>query len=241
MRKLAALVFGLALIAVPVMGQTVTGLTNLNVSDSLGVGGNAIVAGYATADSIEADHAYIGGTAEIIGTLDVTGVASLDGNDLTAGTSFSTAALVYTASAVKIGSMYKTTYWIDLTGTRGTAGGDIIGDDGDTTNAAHIGQLLTTKCGTIFWGQITCLETPAGGDPDVDLWYATEGTGREDDAISGLIETQMINNGDWTGAIATPVVLSAFPAANSYLYLVAGGTTDADYSAGQFLIELWGK
>ena len=32
--------------------------------------------------------------------------------------------------------------------------------------------------------KITCpLEAPAGGDPDIDFWYADEATGTEDAAI----------------------------------------------------------
>ena len=30
--------------------------------------------------------------------------------------------------------------------------------------------------------ELTCLEAPAGGDPDINLWYADEATGAEDAA-----------------------------------------------------------
>jgi len=87
-------------------------------------------------------------------------------------------------------------------------------------------------------GKVTCFETPAGGDPDVDSYSATESTGAQDAAITGLTETQLINHGDWAGEQVDH--LSTLPAANEYLYLVCGDTTGATYTAGIFLIELWG-
>ena len=40
-------------------------------------------------------------------------------------------------------------------------------------------------------------EAPAGGDPDINLWYADEATGTEDAAITGLSnQVQMCDSGD---------------------------------------------
>ena len=58
-------------------------------------------------------------------------------------------------------------------------------------------------------------------------------------AISTLTETQLINAGDH--AVDAFKSLTAYPAANEYLYLVAGDTTDADYTTVILKIELWGK
>jgi len=45
---------------------------------------------------------------------------------------------------------------------------------------------------------------------------------------------------DWTGVLA-PKSLTALPAADTYLYLIAsGGATDATYTAGKFVIKLYG-
>lgn len=144
-------------------------------------------------------------------------------------------------NVVKVGPMFKTEIFIDLTGLNsGTAVGDIIGKT--TTANCHIGQITAAKNGTIVYGQITCIETPAGGDPDVDFYgTATEATGTQDAAVSGLTgEALLLNNGDWTGAPATPVAMTTLPGVG-YLYMVDGGGTAATYSAGIFLIELWGK
>lgn len=139
---------------------------------------------------------------------------------------------------VRKGSIIKTEILLDLTGLNSGDGvNDIIGKA--ATANCHIGQVKAATHGTIFAGRISCLETPAGGDPDVDLWYADEATGTEDVDIAGLTgETQIIDHGDWAENEADS--LSAFPAANKYLYLACGAATDATYTAGIFLIELWG-
>lgn len=186
------------------------------------------------------DSLTVNGTANLtVTTLTVNGTTVvLSGLATEAGSGIDGIAATYASRVEKIGAVYKTTILIDLTGLRSTAAGDIIGDDG-TSNPCHIGQITAAINGTIFAGSITCLETPAGGDPDLDLYSATEATGTEDDAITGLTETQLINSGDH--AVNAFKSLTAFPAANEYLYLVAGATTDADYTAGILLIELYGK
>ena len=143
-------------------------------------------------------------------------------------------------NVVKVGPVFKTEIFIDLTGLNsGTAAGDIIGKT--LTANCHIGKITAAKNGTIVYGQLTCLETPATGDPDVDFYgTVTESTGTQDAAISALTgESLLLNNGDWTGAVATPIALTALPGPG-YLYMVDGGGTAATYTAGQFLLELWG-
>ena len=126
---------------------------------------------------------------------------------------------------------------ISLTGLRSTASGDIIGVNG-TSNVCHIGQITAARNGTILTGSMECFEAPAGGDPDINVHSATEGTGVEDGAISSLTETLLVNAGDAT--LGSKVYFSAVPAADEFLYLTLGDTTDADYTAGKLFIELMG-
>ncbi len=74
----------------------------------------------------------------------------------------------------------------------------------------------------------------------MDLYSAAEATGTEDAAITGLTETQLVDAGDHT--LGSVKVLTTFPAATEYLYLVAGAgaTVFAPYTAGKLLIELYG-
>ena len=133
-------------------------------------------------------------------------------------------------------NIVKSTIMIDLTGLKdGGTAGDIIGKDG--SGVAFIGQVTTANQGTVFGVTMTCLETPAGGSTDIDLFSATEGTGVNDTAIGDLTETQIINAGS---ASAGTMVAGGDIAADQYLYLVSQGTGDATYTAGRFLIEVVG-
>jgi hypothetical protein len=83
-----------------------------------------------------------------------------------------------------------------------------------------------------------CFEAPTGGDPDINVHSATEGTGVEDGAIGDLTETLLVNAGD--ASLGSKVYFTGLPAADEFLYLTLGATTDADYTAGKLLIELIG-
>jgi len=132
-------------------------------------------------------------------------------------------------------NIVKTTIMIDLTGLRSTAAGDIIGKDG--SGVAYIGKVTAANQGTVFGVTMECFEAPAGGDPDINLHSATEGTGVEDTPISDLTETLIINGGD--AAVGTRTVGGTI-AADQFLYLTAGATTDATYTAGRLIITITG-
>jgi hypothetical protein len=132
-------------------------------------------------------------------------------------------------------NLVKTTIMLDLTGLQSTAAGDIIGKNG--SGVAYLGQVTTANSGVVFGVTMECFEAPAGGDPDIDLYSATEATGVEDSPISDLTETLIINAGD--AAVGTRVAGGTI-AADQYLYLVAGSTTDAEYTAGRLVITILG-
>jgi hypothetical protein len=180
------------------------------------------------------------GAITTLSSISSTGVASFDANTLTteAGTGITGGTgTVYKSSVQRVGGVITTTIFIDLTGLRSTASGDIIGVNG-TSNPCHIGQITAAQNGTIIAGSMECFEAPTGGDPDINVHSATEGTGVEDGAISSLTETLLVNSGDAT--LGSKVFFTAFPAADEFLYLTLGATTDADYTAGKLLITLIG-
>ena len=169
--------------------------------------------------------------------------------NMTAGTGITDGSgTLYKANVTVAGDLITTTIIIDLTGlSPGGAAGDIIGvnDDDD----CHLGQITAALNGTIFAGTMECIATPAGGEPDIDLYTATVSTGGENDAISGETgQAAMLQTGqDWssthddTASLVQKMALTAFPAANSYLYLVASGGGDtSEYTGGTFKIELYG-
>ena len=174
------------------------------------------------------------------GTLSVTGRSTLTGNTIatTAGTGITTGTgTVYAASVIKTGGIFHTKILIDLTGLASSGSGDIIGKD--STANSHIGQITAAVNGTVLGGKLTCLEAPAGGDPDINLWYADEATGAEDAAITSLTnQVQMCDSGDL--ALNSVISIPTPPAADKYIYMVTGAATNADYTAGKLLIEFFG-
>ena len=145
---------------------------------------------------------------------------------------------VFKSSVQRVGGIIKTSMLIDLTGlASSTTDLDIIGVG---AGAAYLGQITAAKNGTILTGRMTCLEVPAGGADDVDLYAATEANGVFDAGIGTLAETALVTAaGAWTLGLTKG--LSAIPAANQYLYLCGGEAgTAATYTAGKFLIELEG-
>lgn len=137
------------------------------------------------------------------------------------------------------GGIYTTRILFDLTGlASSTTDLDIIGVG---SSVAHLGQITVAQNGTLLGGTLQCLEVPTGGISDIDLYTATEGTGVFDGLVTDLTETALITaGGAWTlalvKAIADPVGI-----ANKYLYLTGGAAgTAATYTAGKFLLTLYG-
>ena len=173
-------------------------------------------------------------------SIDSSGIASFDANTMPveAGTGITTGSgTIYRSSVIQSGGIITTQILIDLTGLRSTGSGDIIGVNG-TSLVCHIGQITAARNGTLLTGSMDCFEAPAGGDPDINVHSATEGTGVEDGAIGDLTETLLVNAGDAT--LGSKVYFTAVPAADEFLYLTTGDATDADYTAGKLLIELKG-
>jgi hypothetical protein len=173
-------------------------------------------------------------------SINSSGITSFDANTMPveAGTGITTGTgTIYRSSVQRVGGIITTRILIDLTGLRSTGGSDIIGVNG-TALVCHIGQITAARNGTILTGSMECFEAPAGGDPDINVHSATEGTGVEDGAIGDLTETLLVNAGDAT--TGSKVYFTGVPAADEFLYLTTGAATDADYSAGKLFIELMG-
>jgi len=173
-------------------------------------------------------------------SINSSGISSFDANTMPveAGTGITTGSgTIYRSSVQRVGGIITTRILIDLTGLRSTGGADIIGVNG-TALVCHIGQITAARNGTILTGSMECFEAPAGGDPDINVHSATEGTGVEDGAIGDLTETLLVNAGDAT--LGSKVYFTGVPAADQFLYLTTGAATDADYSAGKLFIELMG-
>lgn len=116
---------------------------------------------------------------------------------------------------------------------------DVIGEAAG--GAAYIGQITAANHGTLVEMSITCVEVPATGDDDINFATSTAATAIYDDGAAGLAGYVLLHNhaGAWT--LGETVHLATLPAANSYIYLTSGnGDTAGAYSAGKFLIKMYG-
>jgi hypothetical protein len=125
---------------------------------------------------------------------------------------------------------------IDLQGLASVAtANDVIGLSAG--GVAYIGRNVVATNGVIFKIELICVETPAGGDNDVNV-VANASAVLAYDGAGGT--AYGVNGGD---AVAGQVVQNLVQSltADHYFYLTAGtGDTAAAYTAGQFIIRLHG-
>jgi len=141
----------------------------------------------------------------------------------------------------RAGDIITTQILIDITGLQsGGAANDIFGDPVGAGAKSHFGQITTAVNGVIWGGDFICFETPAGCNVDVDVSVATVDTGAQDAAVTGLTGYAQLLDGGNAAAFTDAQQLTALPAANTYIYLSAGVTTDAKATAGRFLLTLNG-
>ena len=90
--------------------------------------------------------------------------------------------------------------------------------------------------GVLTGGELMCVETPVGGGVHIGLWYGTNVTASGNDMLGGTV----------LAAVGPRVVGSSealdpdIDLDNKYLYLVHSGSGAANYSAGKFVIRLYG-
>jgi hypothetical protein len=163
-------------------------------------------------------------------------VADSSGSGITDGTG-----TVITYDITKVGKIINTQIFIDVTGLQSsTTDLDIIGSG---VSAAYLTQIDFSTMGQLFALSMTCLEAPVTGVTDMDLYSATEDTGAFDTGIGTLTETIAITGGAaWTlNKVNTATPATDIPVDDSYLYLTCGAAgTVGTYTAGQFMIEMWG-
>ena len=121
---------------------------------------------------------------------------------------------------------------------------DVIGEDG--VAAAYITQLTDAINGVIFYAEMMCILAPAGSNTTADIDLVTSSNSLAEDAEydSGSAQVVFINaNGDWAAGVKKNSDLgSALAAGNHYLYLAngSGANSGGEYTAGKFVIKLFG-
>lgn len=177
------------------------------------------------------------GAVTTLSSISSTGVSSFDANKLAteAGTGITAGTgTVYQSSVQRVGGIIVTEIFIDLTGLRSFANGKAIGVNG-STNPAHFGQIVTTQNGTMIAGSMECLEAPAGGNSNIDVFRSVSGV-EQPNANHGSI---VLDGGAFS--LGTKQIFTSMVPPDNFIYLSNGaGSDNADYTAGKFLITLIG-
>lgn len=94
-----------------------------------------------------------------------------------------------------------------------------------------------TANGVVTSGELVCVEAAAGGEDAIGLWYGSNASGSGNDMEAGGVEliapVAQVLGKDSTFDIDSDID-------NKYLYLVSSGSTADTYSAGKFVLRLYG-
>jgi hypothetical protein len=147
----------------------------------------------------------------------------------------------YITGVFKNGNIVTTRILVDISTLIGSATDlDIIGES--AAASCHFGQITAALNGTMIGGSVQCLEVPAGGSADIDFYSSNVSTGTQDviitDAALGTETALVTSGGAWTSGLAKG--MTSLPTANDYLYIVNGAASGGTFTAGKFLITLYG-
>jgi hypothetical protein len=109
-------------------------------------------------------------------------------------------------------------------------------------SGAFVGPFSTSEVGTLFSGEIRCLETPATGVTDIDFYWADEATGLFDTAVTDLTETVALTKGGaWSADPDDWTLFTNLPTDGQYLYVACGAAGTANtYTGGKYHIRMMG-
>lgn len=130
-------------------------------------------------------------------------------------------------------------FYIDLETSDAHAGGvanKVIGrDSSGDGGAAYVTNITEFRNGTITHGELLCLEAPSGGGAtSIGVAFASASLteGGAPDHLYGTATTQFVGK-------RTPITIGE-DVTGDYVYLYTGGTASGDYTAGKFILRLFG-
>ena len=151
-----------------------------------------------------------------------------------------------TVTVANINGEIVTTILLDITGllVSGTTR-DIIGEDGAA--ASYITQITTAVNGIVYKVEMMCIEAPAGSNTTADIDLVGNSHSLAEDALwsSAGTTTTLIAAGEaWTVGMRKETAVSTDLSAlvDDYLYLAngSGANSGGTFTAGQFVIKLYG-
>jgi len=111
-----------------------------------------------------------------------------------------------------------------------------VSSSGGTHGSATIVEIDVAVHGAVTDMELICLEVPAGGNADIDL-YTNSSAVLASGSVGG---TKLIDNGSWTYVGQSNSGTLAEASDNLFVYLATGAATNADYTAGKYILRLYG-
>ena len=135
-----------------------------------------------------------------------------------------------------------TTCIIDLRGLSSSATTDtVIGLDG--ASESHLFQWNTASSGLLYKVELACAETPAGGEPDIDLKFSGSAQATFA-AVTQSANVIIASNADLDAGEhrdTTNNVISGIPSHEDFIFLTNGSSgTTAEYTAGKIIAKFYG-
>ena len=93
--------------------------------------------------------------------------------------------------------------------------------------------------GVVTSAELVCVEVPIGGGTHLGVWYGSAASGSGNDMQTGGVELIAAETYTAIGDSAVVTDISV-DIDNQYLYLVHSGSTAATYTAGKFVLRLFG-
>tara|TARA_Y100000592_G_C5458024_1_gene312424 strand:+ start:419 stop:1333 length:915 start_codon:yes stop_codon:yes gene_type:complete len=159
------------------------------------------------------------------------------------GAGFST--LAYTANTGLVGQIngeITTSIFIDLEArgiSSGTTANDALGI-ATNSNPAFFTSVSYGVNGIVYAGELICVEAPTGGDTSIGIAANTADVAPDANAVTGGGGHTLVTPATQTRGLRTAFTMPAGGIQLDKLYLIQGGNTDDAYTAGKFIIRLFG-
>ena len=145
-------------------------------------------------------------------------------------------------SVTNINGRIITKLYIDLAGNASTTDNlDIIGDG--TTADGSIYKHVNSINGLAVEVQMHCVEDPATGADDIDLYISADGAAAAGSLVTDLTEAALITSGGaWEAGLAAQATFGVEDLDGAFFYLTCGEAgTAGEYSTGKFIITIIGN
>ena len=117
----------------------------------------------------------------------------------------------------------------------GGSAGKVIGrDSSGSGGAAYVTQITEFRNGIITHGELLCLEAPVGGEDNIGVAFSSTSLeeGGTPNHLDGTAADQYVGK-------RTAITIGQ-DVTSDYVYLYTGGTDSGNYSAGRFILRLFG-